>query len=672
MTKPSTSRSRDVISRDEVGVAQKGVGGGRPATEELKDLGRGERATQPHDGLGVLAPKLHDESLVLEPRLLEGGEAVSREDLGPLVREVACGVAAGEDVGEGAEEPVLGQRRQDGRALADRLEPREWAVGLGVERGVVQRQVAHGELELPEHLGGGAVVLRRAQLVDERIVDGRARLPVLGHPGERAQVVGPVLHELARLLDGVPLDAADARDVALVHAREHVLQRVAALVEERLHLTEGHQRRRERPVGVGHRRRLVAHHVRHGQPDRAPRRREGARARAHLVHPRAATLLLSASEGVEEDVRGGLAAALQLEEAHVLVPHLRADVGGLALDHRHVEEPRHDAEEALEHAVEREELTHGLGVVRVLHLLELLGVVAHVPQRELPAREGLELRVLLARRAERLEAQVLEKCVRLFERGHLGREAHLGVGGAAEESRLLAPQLQDARDPRPVVVATQLGGTRDVRLVYGLAEGGVVGKSQHADEARPIEGRDPWTLLGARLLAAAPLDAAVARARRHHRAGGGRETGHLAWGGEHLGKGLGGVKHRVGEGGGESGELLLDLLEACLLLARQPDTRQLARQYLELGRTALRRRECTPRRRVCTQRAPALVQRKGAGHLGGESDHLRLHRVRGGAKRGRVFDHLQMAHYSPRARNQLAETLHRVGKKQVCRRLATC
>ena len=130
-------------------------------------------------------------------------------------------------------------------------------------------------LELAQHHRGRAVVLGRPQLVHRRLVDGLASLPVLGHPAQSAELVRPVLHELRRLLDRVPLDAADAygnrgseegrrgpclaspgrsrgyaADVPLVHLGEHVLQRVPALVEERLHLLTAARVKRRRPHAV--------------------------------------------------------------------------------------------------------------------------------------------------------------------------------------------------------------------------------------------------------------------------------------------------------------------------------------------------------------------------------------------------------------------------------------
>ena len=74
-----------------------------------------------------------------------------------------------------------------------------------------------------------------------------------GRGGAGSNLAGgdTILHELTRLLYRIPFHPPDARDVAFVPARQHVLQRVAAFVEERLHFVERHQRRRDGAVGVG-------------------------------------------------------------------------------------------------------------------------------------------------------------------------------------------------------------------------------------------------------------------------------------------------------------------------------------------------------------------------------------------------------------------------------------
>jgi hypothetical protein len=236
--------------------------------------------------------------------------------------------------------------------------------------------------------------------------------------------------------------------------------------------------------------------------------RERARALPHLGHPRAAALLGRARKGVDENVRGGLAGALDLEELDGRVPHLRADGRRLHLADRHAEEVLDEREEAREHAVKREELAHRLLVKIVRAHLELLRPVGDVPLAQglglcagaLGAREGLERRVLGARGLERLFAELVEERARAVDRRHLARDGDLGVGAAAEEAGALGAQRQDLRDQRAVVlrrarlgrhVGRELGRARDVGAVHVLAEGAVVGEAEHGEHAGRIEGDDP-------------------------------------------------------------------------------------------------------------------------------------------------------------------------------------
>jgi hypothetical protein len=79
-----------------------------------------------------------------------------------------------------------------------------------------------------------------------------------GHVAQHVPLPAEVLHELAGQLHGVPLDAADARDVALVHLGQHVVQAVAELVEQGDDVVV-RQQRRLAVHAVG----KVAHQVRH-------------------------------------------------------------------------------------------------------------------------------------------------------------------------------------------------------------------------------------------------------------------------------------------------------------------------------------------------------------------------------------------------------------------------
>jgi hypothetical protein len=93
----------------------------------------------------------------------------------------------------------------------------------------------------------------------------------------------PVFHELRGLLNGIPLDARDARDGAFIHGCEHVLQPVARLMKESRALVKRHQRRcNYRPCRrVRNRRSLIAHEDGHRQTRRCARRGHHTRT-AHL------------------------------------------------------------------------------------------------------------------------------------------------------------------------------------------------------------------------------------------------------------------------------------------------------------------------------------------------------------------------------------------------------
>jgi hypothetical protein len=160
----------------------------------------------------------------------------------------------------------------------------------------------------------------------------------------RTFIVAEVLHHLRRDLDGVPFDAVDARHVAVLHLREHVLQAVAELVEDRLHLAERHEAWR-----LAHGRRLVADDVGHRNALAALLLGAQQTAAVHArVHPSAAVLLLRPGVRVQEEPRNHLLVAFgaaHVEKAHVRVPHL-----GLAVRcfDRHAKQPRREREQPIQ------------------------------------------------------------------------------------------------------------------------------------------------------------------------------------------------------------------------------------------------------------------------------------------------------------------------------------
>mmetsp|Transcript_41634 Transcript_41634/g.129771 ORF Transcript_41634/g.129771 Transcript_41634/m.129771 type:complete len:227 (-) Transcript_41634:1451-2131(-) len=198
--------------------------------------------------------------VVVQAGLLEGGEGIRRKHLGPLVRVVASGVPSREDVRKGAEETILWERRQHGVLRGDAALHVEGALtgGFRVVPGV-QLHVQRAQLELPKHERSGHEHAGPLDLVKDVAWQGLASLVVDCKGVNGRLVVQPVLHELRGQLHGVPLHVVDTRGVAVLHAREHVLESVAELMEQRLRLGEGHE-----GGFVPHRRRAVAGEVGHG------------------------------------------------------------------------------------------------------------------------------------------------------------------------------------------------------------------------------------------------------------------------------------------------------------------------------------------------------------------------------------------------------------------------
>mmetsp|Transcript_24700 Transcript_24700/g.82847 ORF Transcript_24700/g.82847 Transcript_24700/m.82847 type:complete len:438 (+) Transcript_24700:767-2080(+) len=434
---------------------------------------------------------------------------------------------------------------------------------------------------------------------------------MLGHALDGRRLLHPVLHPLRGLLHRIPLHAADARHMALVHASEHVLQRVAALVEEGANLADGHQARRDRAVRVAHGRALVAHNLRRWEAHRLARRGAEPGPGAHLGHPRAPTLLPRPRVGVHEAVGHGLLPAAELEEAHLRVPHLRADRRGLHRVGGDAKQRLHLAPEAVKDRVQGQVGAHHLVVEGVPLLLELLRVVGHVPVPQGPPGEFLELGVLRGRAVKALGAEVLQEALGALEARHLLREGHVGVGRVAQELGALRPEGEDAVDDRLVVhcLLTARGrrggrGRRagHVRAVHGLAEVRVVRVAEHGDEGGRVESHHPGALLGAGL-------GVAARTRRsgHHLERALGEAPHLVRAGELAGKGLGGVQNVVGEGGGEARELRLDLPEALLVVPGEADALELRPEHLQVGHAPLLGRELRPDGLVRFDGLPAAV-----------------------------------------------------------------
>mmetsp|Transcript_63646 Transcript_63646/g.146406 ORF Transcript_63646/g.146406 Transcript_63646/m.146406 type:complete len:501 (+) Transcript_63646:250-1752(+) len=450
-------------------VSKEGIRGWFPSTEVFEDLHGVAAAAHGQHGVAEPAAHGHHGRLVAQARVLERAEGVRGHHLGPLVGVVPGAVAASKDMAERAQEPIIRQGRHHRELRRQPLlhvEGRVAALLGGRVVAVMQLQVQLPKEQLPAHHHARVVGALRLQLLEELLGQRLAGLVVLGELVHGGLVVAPVLHELRGQLDGVPLHVIDAGRVRVGDAREHVLQAVAELVEQRLHLAEGHE-----GGLVAHGRGAVAGEVRHRQPAQ-----HLALADTH-IHPGAAALLGWARVGVQVE-RGDPLASLSIidvPEGDVRVPGLRVPRG--RRHNLHAEQPPGEPEHALLHGGQGEVWAQLLLLEGVLLLLLPLGPEAHVPQRqralEPPRRRVLlELGQLPLGHGEALGPQQLRELVHRGHRGgHLGVQAHLGVGRVAQRPGHLLLEREDLADERRVVLLARGGALEEgpVDLLAGAA-----------------------------------------------------------------------------------------------------------------------------------------------------------------------------------------------------------
>ena len=197
-------------------------------------------AAEGEDGIAEPPAQAAHLAVVLQPCFLEGGEGVRAEHFRPLVAVVSRGVSAREDVGERTEEPVFFQRRQDQRLRVDpALNVQDRIRPLRIEM-FVQLHVEQAEVHLPERVAALAEGPGAEQAVDDFIGKRFVRLVMASQSFERTPVVAPVFHELAGDLHRVPFHVGYARRHAVIYGGQHVLEGMAELVEQGLHLPERH------------------------------------------------------------------------------------------------------------------------------------------------------------------------------------------------------------------------------------------------------------------------------------------------------------------------------------------------------------------------------------------------------------------------------------------------
>ena len=92
------------------------------------------------------------------------------------------------------------------------------AIGFCVQAHVQQR-----ELNLTQSLQATLEILRGQQLVKQSAGQGFTRVHMRGHVTQDRPFPAKVFHELARQFNRIPLHATDARHIALIHLRQHMV-----------------------------------------------------------------------------------------------------------------------------------------------------------------------------------------------------------------------------------------------------------------------------------------------------------------------------------------------------------------------------------------------------------------------------------------------------------------
>ena len=495
------------------------------------------------------------------------------------------------------------------------------------------------------HEGAG-----RQQFLVVGLGQGLARLPVAGHAHQGGAVVAPVLHELAGQLHRIPLHVVDAGGLGALHGGEHVLQAVAELVEQGLHLVEGHQARR-----LPHRRALVADQVGHRQHRLAG---GGAGAAQTFVHPGAAALAAGAAEGVEvEGGQGGATGAIE----HAEVAHIRVPGGRLArigADDADVEQPLAEPEQALQHLVQREPGPQRLAVELKALLAQLLGPEGHIPGLQvvrfrgaLAAGDGAQLLQLPDGHGIGGGAQVVEQLLHFGHRaGHLAGQAHLGPVGIAQPPGLFAPQRQDVLDQRPVVEFTA-GGAGHLGAVHGFAQVATLAVFEERRHPRHVEPQQPGTALCAGVRVAGLL-AGLAGCLGQQLPEAVGQAGHLGRIAQPQAPGVGGIEHVVAEVAGQSCQLGSGGIEGLLLRSAQAHTAELHVAALSFEDALLGGIELLA---LLQQLAQGPVDHRALARPAAEGHHSPLLALVGLAQLRGVAHAVEMAHHAPAPAQPLAE-----------------
>ncbi len=534
-------------------MAQQGIHLGLATTEGAEQLHGLPGAALLQDVLqeGVAGLRIED------PLLLEAGEGIGGEHLGPLVAVVARRIAPCEDVGEAVLEAVERRRRHHRHLAAHLAQQRRDLVRVGRVKLLVQAEVEQGELQLAQHLHRRLEVAGRHHLLQQI---RRQRLPGLVMAGDKGQRLGlpaPVFQELARQLHRIPGHAVDAGHAGHVDPGQHVVNAMAELVEQGDHLVVGEQGR----LAI-HRAVEVAGQVGHRLLQRPVLTVATAEAD---IHPGAALLVLA---GIEIEVEAATQLVIGVEdvvEAYVRVPGVDTE----ALAHLHAEHPLDHLEQSFHHPAGGEVGAQLLVGDGEFVLLELLGVIGEIPGRQfalavLLGGEGADLVELRLALRQGFGRQIREEVHHLLGLvRHLGGQRQLGVVGKAQQPGQLVAQGEQLGHDGGVVplarVRPLIRGAGGEGLVQLGPQGAIVGVHHHRQVGGDVQSEQP-PLLALEL---------------GHLAGGGlrtlRQTCQLGLVGHQLAPALGRVQHVVAEAGGELGEAGLDFAVALLRLGGQTD-----------------------------------------------------------------------------------------------------
>ncbi len=382
---------------------------------------------------------------------------------------------------------------------------------------------------------------------------GRHRLVGHGMTGEALQHLGahqPVLVDLAGELDEVARHAG-ARDRRVGHVRQHRVQRVAELVEQRAGVVHRQQVGLARPA-LGE-----IHDVEDDGPDVLVH----ALLAAETCVPGPAALGRPREIIAQKQGEVLAVASPHVEGAHVGLVEVKVAPLGEAQPEqavRHVESRRDDV-------VEREILAH-LGVVEVVALAtQLLGV-------EAPVVAG-EIEVAALRRHHGAQVALLRRGAgegrrphRVEQRAHGGRRLGHGVvelvGGEAREAEqrgAFGPQRHGFGHDRGIVVRAATRAPADPSAVCLVAQVAPAGELQERHHQRARQGDGMPTRVAA---FGGRLGGGVTHALR--------QPGEVVLALEHeLVAALVG-EHVLAEGGAEHGKALDDGTEPVLVRRREP------------------------------------------------------------------------------------------------------